>query len=193
MLKLNFAARLLATAAIATLPALAHAGYNGDFASLSFSHNAFGTPVFSNPAQVGAGVEFSALSVDNFGHRWTLNGDVSDNGFTLFWTESTRAHEPNGGNISMSVPAEFTLSFANSTVQPLMLQSYSSQGRYSNGQARLTGIEYLNANTVKFKFNALYDTDRYVFANAVPEAQTYAMMLGGLAMLGLFSRRRKQA
>ncbi len=191
MLKTTFAARLLATAVIAALPAFAHAGFNGDSATLSFSQSAFGPAPFANPALVGSGVEFSALSTDVFGQRWTLNADVFDNGVKFFWTESTRANEPNGGNIYSANPFTFTLSFANSTVQPLALQSYTSNGHYTDHNSHVQSINYLNPNTVQFQFSQMHSTDQYVFTNAVPEPETYALMLGGLAMLGLFARRRK--
>ena len=85
---------------------------------------------------------------------------------------------------------------------------YNAQGQVVAGSSVLSGIEdkwtlsanHLAAGAYFFKVsgNLVSNTGATFAANghimpAVPEPETYAMLLGGLAMLGFVARRRKNA
>ncbi|WP_229259411.1 PEP-CTERM sorting domain-containing protein [Duganella aceris] len=60
---------------------------------------------------------------------------------------------------------------------------------YSNGQAYVNG--YTQYSTLDFTFRTFTDTT-FVAAAPVPEPETYAMLLGGLGLLGYMTKRRKR-
>ena len=85
---------------------------------------------------------------------------------------------------------------------------YNAQGQVAAGAQLLTGMEdkwnlsfnHLAAGSYFFKVSgdmvsntgATFAANGHILA-AVPEPETYAMLLGGLAMLGFVARRRKHA
>lgn len=169
----------------------AQAGLNGE--SVTGTFNFAGSPVVPFGAgTVGDGVEFTGTWVDPFQQSWAISVDVFDTGVTLSWTESTRAAEPNGGNISSS-PDTFSLnlSFGNdvTSIFGASAASFSSAGNYSLQTSSLTNNTMVGSNTVHFGFSRMDSTDVYTIT-AVPEPQTYAMVLTGLCLVGALAGRR---
>lgn len=181
------AAALLA----ATLGTPARAGFNGDTVSLSYNLlNMSGISFSGASALVGAGAEFSGSATDGFGQIWSFTIDVFDNGVTLGWTESTRAGVPNGGNIASGPDAwSFDLGFAASTVPSMGLTAFSSSGYFSPHTSSLTHLNYPDSQTLHLGFSRLDSTDSYT-VTAVPEPETWALLLAGLGLVGGIARRR---
>jgi hypothetical protein len=178
---------ILALSIAASLPTTANAGFSGDTATLTFNDYGFVVAPTFTPATVGDGVEFVGTGTDVFGQKWTFAVDVSDAGVKLNWTGSIRSYE---GNLSSSPDAWlFGLSFANSTVPALTLTSFTSLN--SGRPSGLTSVTGSASNAVTFGFQSLYATDTYTFTTAVPEPETYAMMLAGLGLICSGARRRK--
>lgn len=182
----------IAVAALA-IPAAAHAGFNGDTVSLTFNNTSFTAPVvFAPSAVVGSGVEFTGRGTDVFGQIWDMTADISDNGLVFNFYEHTRANNPppGSGNIWASNDYwKFDFTFTNSQVPTNMhLQAYTSQYPWG-AQATLSSIN-ANGHNLSVGFSAFKTTDNYVLT-AVPEPETYAMVLAGLGLLGVAARRRK--
>lgn len=177
----------------AALSAPVQAGFNGDTVYLDYNLAGFTSGSASATfAVVGSGVEFTGTGTDVFGQIWSFSIDVFNNGVTIGWTESTRALEPNGGNIS-SLPDSynFELNFASSTVPPMALTAFSSSGMFSPGTSSLSNLSYPDSQTVHIGFGRLDSTDSYT-VTAVPEPESWALLLAGLGLLG-FARRRAAA
>lgn len=176
-----------------TSPIAAQASFTGVDASLTFSNLAFENDpvIFSNPQTVGPGVEFVSTGTDVFGQIWTFSVDISDKNIQFNFDESTRAGEPNGGNIfGPSGGFAFDLTFALPTVPPLFLKSYQSSGFFSDGVSALTEISHPAPNSVHFGFDRLFATDEYIIS-VIPEPEIYAMLLAGLGLIGFALHRRK--
>lgn len=185
--------RVVATAALAltaSFPLAAHAGFTGDSATFTYNSFAFTSPVvFASPQTVGGGIEFTGQGIDVFGQNWNFMADIFDTGLTLSMTESTRPG--NAGNLFSNPDTfGFDLSFANSAIPPLMLTNFQTTSAFGGG-SRLTSITPTGPNSVHFGFGGLYSGDQYTIS-AVPEPETYALMLGGLGLLAFVARRRQR-
>lgn len=175
----------------AAAPLSAHAGLTGSTVDLSFSGSGFSAVNFGS-AVVGDGVEFSQTATDVFGQIWTFNVDVFDAGVRLSWTESTRAGEPNGGNISAGPDSyTFDLSFGTASVPALDLTRFESQGSFS-GSSALSSVS-TGAQSFHAGFSGLNSTDVYEFGDvsAVPEPETVSLLLASALIGGLVLRRSR--
>ena len=187
----SLAATLLFSAA-ALLPTHSQAGFNGDTVWANF--NGLGSTLDFGYATVGSGVEFTGQQTDGFGQIWNFSIDIFDTGVTLSWTESTRSGEPNGGNISSPSPDayNFDLWFASATVPSMALAAFSSSGSYSPLTPSLTHLYSNDEYSLHAGFSRLDSTDSYTIA-AVPEPESWAMLLAGLGIMGGMARRRVSA
>lgn len=183
---------LAASAALALVGYLpvAHAGLTGDTVTGVFNFQ--GAPALNFGSQtVGAGVEFTGTWVDVFNQSWNISVDVFDNGVKLGWTESTRAAEPNGGNISSGPDSfSFDLSLASSTLPTFGSVAFSSSGSHSPGVSSLKTVYFPSPNAIHIGFARMDSTDSYTLT-AVPEPETYAMLLVGLGLITSVMRKRK--
>ncbi|MBK7007107.1 MAG: PEP-CTERM sorting domain-containing protein [Burkholderiales bacterium] len=111
---------------------------------------------------------------------------------TLAWTESTRASEPNGGNISSGPDSfSFDLAFSGSTLSlATPVVTFASSGAYSPLTSSLSTYSLPTTQSIHVGFSRMDSTDSYTIA-AVPEPETYAMLLAGLGVMGAVARRRK--
>ncbi len=198
----NLTLKLVSTMALAVtsaLPVSAHAGFAGDTVEAIFSGGGgfLGPPLNFGFATVGAGVEFTGTATTVSDQVWTFSIDVFDTGVTLSWTEveSTLAGLHRGHMLSPDAFV-FDLGFVSSVIPPLALSTFSSEGVFSPGVSSLTSIAFPAANIVHVGFSRLDSSDSYTLSaqsiSAVPEPETYAMMLAGLGLLGFAARRRKQ-
>jgi len=177
MKSFNFSRKLVAVAALALLSTgAAMAGTNGDtvnaryfFPDASSVYSDLGTAVVG-----GAGANFSGLGY--FQLHVTDTQIIADH----FAISATWGREPfNGFKVS-----DLTKDFS---------QSYSVDGStnmvgFSAANVAVNGaVASINWNNLSF------NTGTRVVLNisAVPEPETYAMLVAGLALLGVMARRRK--
>lgn len=187
----KIAAAALASAALFA-PLQAHAGFNGQTVGLGYYLNTMTGDTFNAlSATVGAGAEFTGTATDTFGQQWSFSIDITDNSINYSWNESTRASEPNGGNIRSAPDSwNFDLTFSAASVPAMTLTGYSSSGQYSPHTPSLTHLSNPAANQIHAGFSRLDATDSYT-VTAVPEPETYALLLAGLGLMGSIARRRK--
>lgn len=182
------------------LPVSAHAGFIGNTVSGSFFSGGAHSPDPLNfgSATVGAGVEFTGTATDVFGQIWTISVDLFNNGLTLKWTESTRAGQPNGGNISDGTNRwGIDLTFSSPIDPSLALSSYMTSYGTSTPYAGTSNMDtffFPTANSVHIGFHAMLSTDTYTFttAEAVPAPASVALLGLGLGLFG-FRRARRTA
>ena len=194
----RFARTTLATllAAAAFLPLQAHAGFTGQTVTLGHNlENTMSDVVFNATAMTidsGPEIEFLGRATDGFGQQWSFSIDITDTSVVFSWNESTRVAEPNGGNIS-SVPDAFSfdLSFSGGALPPMSLLSFTSAGNYSPGTPSLN-LNNPAPNVLHAGFQRLDATDVYTIS-AVPEPETYALLLAGLGLMGGIARRRARS
>jgi hypothetical protein len=183
-----------ATLFYATLcaPLQAHAGFNGQTVGLGYYLNTITGDTFNTLATtVGAGAEFIGTGTDSFGQQWNFSIDITDNSINYSWNESTRAGEPNGGNISSAPDSwSFDLTFSAASVPAMTLTGFNSSGLYSPQTSSLTHLNNPTANQIHAGFSRLDATDSYT-VTAVPEPETYALLLAGLGLMGGIARRKK--
>jgi hypothetical protein len=152
-------------------------------------NNDFGTGV------VGLGVDLTANATDVFLQNWNFTVDVFDSGFSLGWTETTKADQ--FGNISGSSDllsitiSDFDWIGPQLNISNVILDSFNSSSGNSN-----TLFSFTN-DSVTVNFSAMNNSDMYTFnidttpaVNAVPEPSTLAIF--ALGMIGLASRRYKK-
>lgn len=73
--------------------------------------------------------------------------------------------------------------------QEIMTRTVNITNRFQQFDLNMKGVDKVTWST-NGKFNLLLDD---ITVSAVPEPQTYAMMLAGLGLLGFMARRRRQA
>ena len=166
--------------AISLVSTAAHAGLNGDTVNVKY--------YFPNSSSVyqdlGTQVVDSSGAVFNFMGYFSLN--VSDTQikaydfvFSSYWTPS-----PFNGFVVTNLTNSFSGGY---TVDP------------STTMSGLTNpnVTLMSPNSVGVNWNGLSFNEKTVVTlnavSAVPEPETYALMLAGLGLVGTIARRRKQA
>lgn len=185
----RLAAVLFPAALCAPLPS--QAGFNGDTVTLSYSLLSMPAASFSSAsAIVGAGAEFTGSATDGFGQQWQFTIDVADASVNFSWVEATRAGVPNGGNIASGADAwNFDLAFAATPIPaPWALTAFSSSGYFSPHTPSMTNLVSAG-NAFHIGFERLDSTDSYT-VSAVPEPETWALLLAGMGLLGVAARRK---
>ncbi|MBK9348425.1 MAG: PEP-CTERM sorting domain-containing protein [Burkholderiales bacterium] len=160
----------------------AHAGFSGNTVTAAFNYQ--GSPT----------VNKLLVALARWADQsWNFSIDVFDTGMTLAWTESTRASEPNGGNISSGPDSfSFDLAFSGSTLSlATPVVTFASSGAYSPLTSSLSTYSLPTTQSIHVGFSRMDSTDSYTIA-AVPEPETYAMLLAGLGVMGSRSRRKSK-
>ena len=169
-------ATLCAAAAALAFALPAHAGNTGlaVTGSLAFGSNGANGGQFWVPtgAVIGAGVEYDY--VDGANHD---TADFSDTQLTIHDSVFSNA---NGWEMTFTTAGGFTgFSLVSSDFDPGL--TYSLSGG-------VITVDWVGTGTGPHEFNAVFDVSA---TPAVPEPETYALMLAGLAALGFVARRRK--
>lgn len=173
-------ARYLTTAAVNTFPALSNSGLNG-FSGMDVyvtANNSRGTHASqTNGASVAVQADSSSINPVYFG---AVNGPPGDT-----WRGQTTADTTASIGVAQNFYFLTTSSLSNtgsSIREPF--------GYNVDGDATLEATEF---GKFSFAANALGAPVTLSFANPVPEAETYAMMLAGLGLVGFMVRRRRNS
>lgn len=162
---------------------------SGDYSALLSVPTGFGGSTLLQNSMDHGGL--MALDAANIGSSPTLSfwakGDVSETGNILF---SLRYLGANGGILGTSGNVFFQNSLSTSNWTEITYQG----GAIPAGTVAL----FLEMNTavgplLSTRQNAVYidDINLSVMTAAVPEPQTYALMLAGLGLVGAIARRRR--
>lgn len=181
-----------ALAALLALPLQAQASFTGQNVTLSYqlphmpdaTFNTLSAIVSADPV-----VEFLGSATDTFGQKWDFSIDIRETSIVYGWTESTRANEPNGGNIGAAQDTwRFDLTFSGGDLPDMKLTGFTTAGMFGASSPNI--LLYKPApDTLHAGFGLLASTDVYT-VSAVPEADTWAMLLAGLGLMGSVARRR---
>lgn len=121
---------------------------------------------------IGAGLEYTYTD--------GANNDTADFSGSQLTIVDNVFSNANGWEMTFATPGSFTgLSLVSSDFDP---------GLTYNLNAGLITVDWVGTGTGPHKFTAVFDVSA---TPAVPEPETYALMLGGLAALGFVARRRK--
>lgn len=171
-------ARYLTTAAVNTFPPLSNNSLNG-FSGMDVyvtGNNSRGTHASqTNGASVSVQADSSAINPVYFG---AVNGPVGDT-----WRGQTTADTTAKIGVAQNFYFLTTSSLSNSAQSTKLPFGYNV-----DGDATLESTEF---GKFAFAVDALGAPVTLSFANPVPEAETYAMMLAGLGLVGFMVRRRQ--
>jgi hypothetical protein len=214
---MTFRSKLLSAAAAIGLSAVALPVAAVDYFFNATDVNAFGAPTYGKVSlsQVGSGVLFS-VSLDEFNFVTTGNhfvfsfngngvalgdiGTITDAGPQTFSVTTPTAVNPpfgtfqfgiacatscSNGNSAGGYNDPLTFTVANASIADFLVQSTNAG---SLGPAYFAADVVWTADTQSFGA-----TGAIGVTTAVPEPETYAFMLAGLAIMGFIAKRRKAA
>ena len=142
--------------------------------TLAFGANgAFGGQFWSPQAAViGAGIEYSYTD--------PANKDTADFSAAQLTIRDQVFRDANGWEMTFATPGSFTsLSLVSSSFVPGLTFSLA---------AGKVVVDWLGTDTGPHDYVAVFDVTT---APAIPEPETYALMLAGLGVVGFMARRRR--
>jgi MYXO-CTERM domain-containing protein len=172
-----------------------------------------GSAVYSNPVGNGSGESFSSnyWSVDDYYQFQTSTTGYAD--VMLSWDQTSSSTGPKDFKLSYSTDGTvFTdfasyavlgngtspnLSWSSSTPQPVYNFAYDLSGVTALDNQAKVYFRLTNTSTTAINGSAVATSgtdrvDNFMIAAApVPEADTWAMLLAGLGLVGFMARRRK--
>lgn len=164
-----------AAAALAfALPAQADNTGLGVTGTLAFGPNGANGGQFWAPqaAVIGAGIEYSYADGANI--------DTADFSGTQLTIRDQVLIDANGWEMTFATPGSFTsLALVSSNFGPALTFSLA---------AGKVVVDWLGTGTGPHDFRAVFNVGT---APAVPEPETYALMLAGLGVVGFMARRRR--
>lgn len=138
-----------------------------------------------------AGVQYLELNTDRKTSISQTIATTAGSDYLLSFAYSGRPDTAGNASSLMNVYWGSTLL----TPSPLVGTTSTTWQTYSQTVSALTGSTVLRFESVGPATSASYGSylDNVSVTSAVPEPQTYAMMLLGLGLMGFIARRRKQA
>lgn len=182
MRKLKNSIRLLASAGLALAAIGAQASYL-DGQSVTYSYENAGATLSSQTVTVGAGAELGYIyqTGDGLGSI-----DIADSSITATFIRDGAMDSNAFNGFRLTLPTTLA-AFGNASFAGTTPASFTSGAHISFVDHTLsvnwTGVSFLNGDTVVVNFSPVA---------AVPEPETYALMLAGLGVVGAVSRRQRR-
>ena len=163
-----------ATALAFALPAQANNTGLGVTGTLAFGPNGANGGQFWAPQNtvIGAGIEYTYVD--------GANTDTADFSATQLTVRDQVMTGANGWEMTFDTPGSFTaLALVSSNFGPALTFSLV---------AGKIVLDWVGTNTAPHDFRAVFNVTA---APAIPEPETYALMLAGLGIVGFMARRRR--
>ena len=139
---------------------------------------------------VAVGYTFEASDVDTSFEMVMVPKDYGDGNFDLLlWDEATSSFKDSGKKLTKGTWLEFDKEFGTTGgVRKFRIAGIETSAMVDPNDSNgfVTGLTFSGTGHA-FTMQAMTE-----FVEAVPEPETYAMMLAGLGMVGAFARRRRQ-